>query len=573
MVETSRLESGHTLTGIGGSNPSLSARNFVFLTGSNPRILLFSSDTIIPPGDGAVGVFSSVAFHPDLFSSAPSRRSPVVRYIVAALLVVATLPIVIWLRPFSYITPHVDFYPAILIALWFGELGPALLATVLSAFAVNYFQFVPYHRLSLDPASVLRSIFFCLTVGTMCWFIDKNRARAEVAEEALAESKEDLLASEDRLAKIISSAMDAIITLDQNQRIVVFNAAAEKVFCCSKWEALGHPIDRFIPERFREVHRGHVRDFESTGTSSRSMQSPGTLYGLRANGEEFPLEATISQVTAKDSKLYTVILRDITLRKRTEAALIKSEKLAVLGRLASMIAHEINSPLQAISDLLYLAQGCAMDSSPAQYLQLANAELKRAAQIADATLGFSRASGKITKFRPTRRWRAYSRLLDRKLQAKEVVCERDYLTDAEICGVESEIRQVLWNLLNNSLDAVSPGGRIKFRISSSLPAVNEPGVRIIAADNGHGISPATLPSLFEPFFTTKENGNGLGLWVVSEIVKKHHGTIHVRSRTEPRHPTGTAFCIFLPANAMERADSQPTPSTRDQGMAAGQQAA
>ena len=86
----------------------------------------------------------------------------------------------------------------------------------------------------------------------MCWFIDKNRARAEIAEEALAESKEDLLASEDRLAKIISSAMDAIITLDQNQRIVVFNAAAEKVFCCSKWEALGRPIDRFIPERFRK---------------------------------------------------------------------------------------------------------------------------------------------------------------------------------------------------------------------------------------------------------------------------------------------------------------------------------
>jgi PAS domain S-box-containing protein len=520
-----------------------------------------------------MGVFSSVAFHPDLFSSAPMKRSLLVRYIVAALLVIATLPIVIWLRPFSYTTPHVYFYPAILIAVWFGELGPALLATVLSAFAVNYFQFVPYHRLSLDPASVFRSIFFCLTVGTMCWFIDKNRARAEVAEEALAESREDLLASEDRLAKIISSAMDAIITLDQNQRIVVFNAAAEKVFCCSKWEALGRPIDRFIPERFREVHRGHIRDFESTGASSRSMQSPGTLYGLRANGEEFPLEATISQVNAKGTKLYTVILRDITLRKKTEAALIKSEKLAVLGRLASMIAHEINSPLQAISDLLYLAQGCAMDSSPAQYLQLANAELKRAAQIADATLGFSRASGRITKFRPTEALESILTLLDRKLQAKQVVCERDYLTDTEICGVESEIRQVLWNLLNNSLDAVSPGGRIKLRISSSLPAVNEAGVRIIAADNGHGISPTTLPSLFEPFFTTKENGNGLGLWVVSEIVKKHHGTIHVRSRTAPRHPTGTAFCIFLPANAMERADLQPTPPTWDQGMAAGQQAA
>ena len=100
-----------------------------------------------------MGVFSSVAFHSGLFSSAPQKRSPFVRYLVAALLVIATLPVVIWLRPFSYITPHVDFYPAILIALWFGELGPALLATVLSALVVNYFQFVPYHRLSLDPAA------------------------------------------------------------------------------------------------------------------------------------------------------------------------------------------------------------------------------------------------------------------------------------------------------------------------------------------------------------------------------------------------------------------------------------
>jgi signal transduction histidine kinase len=265
-------------------------------------------------------------------------------------------------------------------------------------------------------------------------------------------------------------------------------------------------------------------------------------------------------------------LRDITLRKRTEAALIKSEKLAALGRLASMIAHEINSPLQAISDLLYLVQGSAMDDTATQYLQLASAELKRAAQIADATLGFSRASGKVTKFRPTEALESILTLLDRKLQAKNVVCERDYLTNAEIWGVESEIRQVLWNLLNNSLDAVPPGGRIRFRISSSLSAVNAPGVRIIAADNGHGISPATLPSLFEPFFTTKEHGNGLGLWVVSEIVKKHQGSIHVRSRTAPKDPTGTAFYVFLPADAMEKADPQ-TNSPAREGMAAKHNAA
>jgi PAS domain S-box-containing protein len=519
-----------------------------------------------------MGVFSSASFHPELFCSAPRKRPPVVRYTVAVLLVLATIPICLWLRPFSYIAPHIYFYPAILIALWFGELGPGLLATVLSGLAVNYFQFFPHDRLSLDPASIFRTLFFCATVGTMCWFIDRNRSRAEVAEEALAETREDLLASEDRLAKIISSAMDAIITLDQSQRIVAFNAAAEKVFCCSKSEALGHSIDRFIPERFREHHRSHIRHFDQTGISSRSIFSPGTLYGLRTNGEEFPMEATVSQITAKGRKLFTVILRDITLRKRTEAALIKSEKLAAIGRVASTIAHEINSPLQAISDLVYLAQASTVDAEASQYLQFASTELKRAAQITDATLGFSRGSGKLTRFRPSEALESILTLLDRKLQAKNVVCEREYLTDAEIWGVESEIRQVLWNLLNNSLEAVAPGGRIKVRISSSLQAVNVPGVRIIAADNGHGISPETLPALFEPFFTTKENGNGLGLWVVSEIVKKHQGSIQVRSRSAPRHPTGTAFCLFLPADAKWRADSQNAPA-RDQGMAKGHNAA
>lgn len=519
-----------------------------------------------------MGVFSSVALHPDLFSSAPAKRSPFVRYLVAVLLVAATFPIVIWLRPFSYTTPHVYFYPAILIALWFGELGPSLLATVLSALVVNYFQLVPYHQFSLDRGNLFRSIFFCVTVGTMCWFIDKNRSRAESAEEALAESQEDLLASQDRLAKIISSAMDAIITIDEHQRIVVFNSAAEKVFGCPKSEVIGHSIDRFIPERFRTEHSGFIRGFGTRGISSRTMYSPGTLYGLRSNGQEFPMEATISQVTAKGEKLFTVILRDVTLRKKTEAALIKSEKLAVLGRLASTIAHEINSPLQAISDLLYLAQNSAVESPKKQYLDLASEELKRACQIADATLGFSRGGGKVTRFRPTEALESILTLLERKFQAKGVVCERDYLTTEEIWGVESEIRQVLWNLLNNSLDAVEEGGRIKLRISSSLAAVAEPGVRIIAADNGHGISPETVPTLFEPFVTTKKNGTGLGLWISGEIVKKHQGTIHVRSRCAPRHPTGTAFCIYLPANAMQRSDT-PARATYDKDRAARREAA
>ena len=123
-----------------------------------------------------MGAFSLAAGYSNLFVSAPGRRSALARYAMAVFVVAATVPICIWIRPFSYISPHLYFYPAILIALWFGELGPSLLATVLSGLAVNYYQLLPHDTFSLDPANLIRTVIFCASVGTMCWFIDKNRS-------------------------------------------------------------------------------------------------------------------------------------------------------------------------------------------------------------------------------------------------------------------------------------------------------------------------------------------------------------------------------------------------------------
>ena len=144
-------------------------------------------------------------------------------------------------------------------------------------------------------------------------------------ERERLQSEEELRISTQRFSGVVASAMDAIITLDQSQRVIVFNKAAEKMFGCPAWDALGKPLDRFLPASVRPSHAEQVRRFGEVGLTTRSMTAPGVLFALRANGEQFPIEATISQVQVAGQKLYTVILRDITERKRAEETLLQSE--------------------------------------------------------------------------------------------------------------------------------------------------------------------------------------------------------------------------------------------------------
>jgi PAS domain S-box-containing protein len=365
----------------------------------------------------------------------------------------------------------------------------------------------------------------------------------------------------ERLAAIVDSAMDAIITVDQGQRVVMFNSAAEKTFGCAATEAIGRPLDQFIPERFREAHRQHIRHFGETGATSRSMQSPGTLYGRRADGREFPIEATVSQVEAAGQKLYTVILRDITVRKRTEQTLIRSEKLATVGRLAATIAHEINNPLGAVTDMLFLLKNDAsLTAASRQFVDMAEMELQRAAQIANTTLGLSKQAAQPVKFRPAELLDGVLTLVSRKQREGVKIDTDNRAEQLEIIGVAGEIRQVLWNLISNALDAAPEQGRIVARMRGSVdwrrPTVR--GARFTIADTGSGITRDALQHIFEPFFTTKDTGTGLGLWVTSEIVHKHGGSIKVRSpKGETQH--GTVFSIFIPADGQQVQRSSTTP--------------
>lgn len=232
-------------------------------------------------------------------------------------------------------------------------------------------------------------------------------------------------------------------------------------------------------------------------------------------------------------------------RRRAEDALRASEKLASLGRLAATIAHEVNNPLEAVTNILYLLGRRNLDATAHEYVKLAERELQRVTQIVRQSLSFSRLSADQSPMLLSRLVEEILLLYAPRISAGNVRIEKRFDDDAPVPG---ELRQVISNLIVNAVDAVRPGGAVYLHICSARDR-REPrrnGIRLVVADNGTGIKPEHRREIFEPFFSTKrEKGNGLGLWISSEIVQKHGGFIRVRSSVEPGR-SGTVFVVFVP---------------------------
>ena len=255
--------------------------------------------------------------------------------------------------------------------------------------------------------------------------------------------------------------------------------------------------------------------------------------------------ATVSEGSAAITGI-TGTVQDITARKLQETALRTSEKLAATGRLAATIAHEINNPLEAVTNLIYLAK-TDPETPPAvgRLLETADGELMRVSQIAQQTLGFYRDTTHPVPIDLNEMLNAVVELFGRKLTGKRLQCTLDLEPGLSIIGLQGEIRQVVSNLLVNAIDA-SPlvDGRIRIR-GRRRPRSGEGGVSVLISDCGSGIPEAVRPRLFTPFTTTKKTlGTGLGLWVTRGMVEKHGGSIRFRSRTET--PSGTVFRVYLP---------------------------
>ena len=377
-------------------------------------------------------------------------------------------------------------------------------------------------------------------------------------------TQEAIIESQNRLSCIITSAMESIITLDEQRRILSFNPASEQMFGCSKEEAIGQSIDRFIALPNSDKNNSNGDENEENSIVSLLEGRTGTINGMRINGETFPVEASIAKVHAGNEELYTIILRDITERIKSEeiqrnlqAQLLQSQKMEAVGSLAGGIAHDFNNILSVIignAELVKLKLNSKHRAT--KHIEEVISASDRAQELVQQILAFSRKQD--THFRPVRLHyilREGMRLLRASLPAT-IEIKVDLPMDGPlIFGDATQIHQVIMNLCTNAAQAMEGmNGRLILRQKNvefdDRSILYHPDLKkgqyamFTIQDTGLGMDGFTLKRIFEPFFTTKAlgKGTGLGLAIVHAIIKNHGGAIKVQSQVGK----GTQVDVYLP---------------------------
>lgn len=406
---------------------------------------------------------------------------------------------------------------------------------------------------------------------------DSERVLVMVVDITDHPASESKAASELRLQRIVESAMDGIITIDQRGHVVMFNAAAEKMFGVTAGEAIGGTLDRFIPPRSRDQHPSFIHAFGKAGVTTRSMGHLGAVAGVRADGTEFPIEASISHARSDGQHFYTVILRDIAERKRLEAQLLQAQKMEGVGRLAGGIAHDFNNLIMAIFNYLALAsRKLGVDHPVAPTLAQANQAAQRAADLTRQLLTFARKQVVAPRVLSPREVAAGLTPMLRRLIGEDVTLRTVFADDTGMVRADhAQLEQVLVNLVINARDAMPSGGTLTLETHNTV--LDEafcrsrvevtPGEYVVFAvtDTGVGMTPEVQRHIFEPFFTTKPagKGTGLGLAMCQGIVKQAGGHIGVYSEVD----RGTSVRVYLPrvyANASATAGA-PAPKPPPRG--------
>jgi PAS domain S-box-containing protein len=380
---------------------------------------------------------------------------------------------------------------------------------------------------------------------------------------SIAEQRSGLNDTLSLLDSMLANAPIGLAFFDRSCRFVRVNQVFAELTGVPLSRHLGRTLPELLPQPVAKVledtvmrvfaDEEPVRNLELTGQTGTPQQPWTWLASV------YPVRTTPQQV-----RWVGVIVLDASDRKRSEEALRRTEKLAATGRLAASIAHEINNPLEAITNLLFLLRNfCQLEDPALNYVAMAEHEAQRISEITQQTLRFYRQSTLPTRAKISELLDSVLSLYQSRLGNLNIEVVRDYDPEIDLFCFAGELRQVFANLVGNAIDATTGSGRLRVRArrSSSWHNPAQAGVRFTLADTGAGMAPVVRERIFEAFFTTKEvTGTGLGLWVSHEIIVKHHGLVHVRSRIASQgKASGTVFQIFIPDDPHLAATSKQAP--------------
>lgn len=400
-------------------------------------------------------------------------------------------------------------------------------------------------------------LVLALCVGIFIGLFTRNRLHAvsdayKTSLDVLGRRAEEIFQSEQQLRTTLASIGDGVITCDTDGQVQMMNPVAMELTGWSQAEAHGKPLEtifHIVDETTRIPVENPVSKVKRL---NRIVGLGNHTILIRKDKTELHIADSGAPIRDRTDGIAGVVMvfRDITLERKTQDALLANEKLAVAGRLAATIAHEIHNPLDSVSNLLYLMRNGATKEESVQFMDMAEQELARVTQISRAMLGLYRESKAPVMVDLKDMLQEILLLMERRFSDERVNVHADLPSAISVDAFPAELRQVFTNLIANAAEAAGPGGKVSV-ILRPQPALSinghkqEAGATVIIEDDGMGIPDEVRPHLFQPFFTTKgERGTGLGLWVSRGIVTKHGGIIELASNTEET-THGTSVSVFL----------------------------
>ncbi len=363
-------------------------------------------------------------------------------------------------------------------------------------------------------------------------------------EDRLSEKEEMLQENSKRLgqlAAIVASSDDVIVSKDLNGIITSWNAAATRVFGYSAEEMIGSSILKLIPENLHSDEKIIMENIRA----GRRVEHFETVRRTKS-GQLIDVSLTVSPIRDWHGRIIgaSKILRDVSTRKRLEQALLQAEKIAATGRMAATIAHEINNPLEAVMNLMYLLRPMIADPAGISYFQSVETELGRVSHIARQTLGYYRENAAASSASIGEIVLDAITIYEPRCTANGIEIKKAINSSRKIVLRHGEMMQVVSNLIMNSIYAMQAGGVLSISVEDAAEPPD--GIVLTVQDNGVGIAEADLPRVFEAFFTTRSTvGTGIGLFVAKQFVEGHGGQIEIESR-QNGEDHGTTVHVYLP---------------------------